>query len=275
MESLRVRNEKLAAEVSRLRAENKSLKDKVNKYDFPIHRIRSLFPGSLCPQTSFKSSFLYMFFLFRLLSRVLNIPEKKCKNKSVQTNIIEKLNSAGANRQLKGATPSDLSTQIRKEEPFSSLRNPFRYSPPLYNLYDVGIFAQFSPARQAGSPKEPHLVSPQTGDELLPGENAESKIPSSAAVQKNSELICAIDQNLQTPVRALFQEDCPDSSKSLDSTVKSDKNALKAVNYVGTPMHAPPSARLPRSVSKIKSYKEPSLSVKVRKGFKFFSFEDP
>jgi hypothetical protein len=229
----------------------------------------SLFYRSSCPQSSFKSSFLYMFFLYRLLSRVLNIPDKKCKNKSVQTYF----ESAAANRQLKGSTPRNSLTETRREEPFSSLRNPFRYSPPLYNLYDVGIFTQFSPARQLISPEVSHLVSPYSGDELLRGEVAESKI-SSSALQKNNELY-AIDQNLQTPVRALFQEDYPSASKVVDAFEKSGKDSAKATIYVGTPLHAPPSTRLPRSVSKIKSYKEPSLTVKVRKGFKFFSFEDP
>lgn len=215
-----------------------------------------------------------MFLLCRLLSRVLNIPEKKCKNKSVQTNFIEKSNSTGATRQIKGSTPITLSSETRKDEPFSSLRNPFRYSPPLYNLYDVGIFAQFSPAHPVLYPEELHLVSPHSGDELLPGVNAESKITSTSASQIVSDLY-AFDQNLQTPVRALFQEDYPSGSKVVDIFEKADKSGAKAANYVGTPLHAPPSARLPRSVSKIKSYKEPSLSVKVRKGFKFFSFEDP
>jgi hypothetical protein len=230
----------------------------------------SLFYRSSCRQTSFKSSFLYIYILFRLLSRVLNIPEKKYKNKSAQTNF----DSAAGNRQLKGSTPSILPTETRREEPFSSLRNPFRYSPPLYNLYDVGIFTQFSPAHQVDFRENLHLVSPHSGDELLPGENVGSKIFSSSALQKNSD-IHAIDQNLQTPVRALFQDDYPSGSKVIDALEKSDKVGAKATSYVRTPLHAPPSARLPRSVSKIKSYKEPSLAVKVRKGFKFFSFEDP
>lgn len=51
MESLRIRNEKLAAEVSRLRIENKSLKDKVNKYDF--RNFCMLIPASLVMSSNF------------------------------------------------------------------------------------------------------------------------------------------------------------------------------------------------------------------------------
>lgn len=99
----------------------------------------------------------------------------------------------------------------------------------------------------------------------------ESKVPSSSDIQNSNDLY-AIVQHLQTPVRSLFQEDYIDSGTKVIG--KSDADNTKAAKYVGTPIHAPPSARLPRSVSKVKSYKEPSLSVKVRKGFKFFSFED-
>lgn len=43
MESLRYRNEKLAAEVSRLRSENKLLKIRVNKYENIVYNITLLY----------------------------------------------------------------------------------------------------------------------------------------------------------------------------------------------------------------------------------------
>ena len=80
---------------------------------------------------------------------------------------------------------------------------------------------------------------------------------------------------MQTPVRTLFHEPHEEGiTLSQNASLEGDVVKSKPLPMVGTPMPSSSSGRLQRSVGRIKSYKEPSLTIKVRKGFKFFTLEE-
>lgn len=85
------------------------------------------------------------------------------------------------------------------------------------------------------------------------------------------------DQNTTPPnARALFK-DRDDSDLDIlfeESISRIAMMTPKRNSFVDTPIPVTLSGRTQRSGGRILSYKEPSLKVKVRKGFKFYSFEE-
>jgi hypothetical protein len=76
-------------------------------------------------------------------------------------------------------------------------------------------------------------------------------------------------KDIESP-QVFLRDDDGNPMKGLMTPRVISKKGLKG----DTPMPVPGSARLQRSVSRVKSYKEPSLTTKVRKGFQFFIYED-
>lgn len=85
------------------------------------------------------------------------------------------------------------------------------------------------------------------------------------------------DQHTTPPnARALFK-DRDDSDLDIlfeESISRIAMMTPKRNSFVDTPIPVTLSGRTQRSGGRVLSYKEPSLKVKVRKGFKFYSFEE-
>lgn len=156
--------------------------------------------------------------------------------------------------------------------------NPFRYSPPLYNLLDLEVFSKPSPDRSNNEFLGNHRSSPNFGgNNSLSTEKLVPQLPSSTT---SIDSDVALDyQFMQTPTRTLFCDENyhTDGAKVFDRSLDKEiilDNQSKILRRFGTPLHVPPNTRERRTVSRVLSYKEPSLNIKVRKGFKFFTFED-
>ena len=154
--------------------------------------------------------------------------------------------------------------------------NPFRYSPPLYNLLDLEVFSKPSPDRSNSEFLGNHRSSPNFGgNNSLSTEKLVTQLPSSTT---SIDSDVALDyQFMQTPTRTLFRdENCHINSATASDQEKPiiHENDSETLRRFGTPLHVPQNTRQRRTVSRVLSYKEPSLTIKVRKGFKFFMFED-
>ena len=173
----------------------------------------------------------------------------------------------------------------------TSVRNPFRFSPPQSDskLFETGNLS--SPLIQlVSSGRQSHVITPISTERLSSDTKVRTnrKSPKSPIISPLSPLLTRLSfsadyddlQFMQTPVRSLFHENDEDDEDDPASRLKTtEKKAAiaktpKPKTHVGTPMPVSSRAKLQRSVSRITSYKEPSLTVKVRKGFKFFAFDN-
>ena len=151
--------------------------------------------------------------------------------------------------------------------------NPFRYSPPLYNMLDLEVFNNPSPDRA-----NIEILGSILPSLKLLGKTVQKPVLEMTPVSTSSDSDIDLDyQFLQTPTRTLFR----DENYQINSETASDQekpivreNDSETLRRFGTPLHVPQNTRLRRTVSRVLSYKEPSLTIKVRKGFKFFMFED-
>lgn len=205
----------------------------------------------------------------RLLSRALKIPEIIRCDKGVQTKFSEKFDYGGSSNNLKSklstSVPSDCSGEGQSQ-------NPFRFSPPLDNLKDV--FDKCSPNRLRMTPGGSNIITPPSEEILLAKAFTQSPPIPFERLPKSGK---NFGENITPPsARALFKDSDDNNSDSLfgGSISKVVMTTPKKNSFVGTPIPAIFSARLQRSGGRVLSYKEPSLKVKVRKGFKFYSFED-
>ena len=154
--------------------------------------------------------------------------------------------------------------------------NPFRYSPPLYNLLDLEVFNKPIPDRENIGILQ-SILTPlkQRGRNSL---HVEKLAPESSTAVTSVDSDTDLDyQFLQTPTRILFRDEnyhIKSASAFDQEKPTAHENGSDTLRRFGTPLHVPQNSRLRRTVNRVLSYKEPSLSIKVRKGFKFFMFED-
>lgn len=147
-----------------------------------------------------------------------------------------------------------------------------------------------------GRPAITHVISPPSIEKMEPELKMKGKAKSpimSPSLNKMTQKNFRADiQLLRTPTKHYYDENVDYREKSEMKDIESpqvflrddDGNPIKGlmtprvISKKGlkgdTPMPVPGSARLQRSVSRVKSYKEPSLITKVRKGFQFFIYED-
>lgn len=148
-------------------------------------------------------------------------------------------------------------------------RKPFRFSPPQYNIRGLAAVDVSEKQSLDFTPKS-NIISPPSAERLI-AVSTSYLVPCLSLLEEDLDL-----QYQRTPVRTLFGESNEDDGASIGKTpVSKPSDTLSTpAKHRDTPMPLMSSSRLQRSVSRVKSYKEPSLTVKVRKGFKFFSFED-
>ena len=203
----------------------------------------------------------------RLLSKELSIPAKKCKNKGVQTYSKEKqfaLKSFVQDRS--SSTHGSLSSNCTK--------NPFRFSPPQYNINGSATLDEIIEKQDMLFTPKSNIITPPSK------EKSEIKLDTILYNRSTSNFTTSKEdigvQYTRTPVRTLFYDSNIDEGSSTRKVATPENNviSLNATGREGTPMPITSSSRLQRSVGRVKSYKEPSLTVKVRKGFKFFTFEE-
>jgi hypothetical protein len=241
-----------------------------------------------------------------MLSKELNIiDEKNYVDKWVQTEPCSVFSTG-----RKGSSSTEHSTYLDLKDD-SWPKNPFRFRSPSFD--DVGLRLPLSDENPlwlqnwgVESPSERRIDSPRTGRNAIthvisPSSIEKAKSESKMNGKEKSPLMLPslrkmiqIDrQLLQTPTKQYYDEniDYREKSKMKESEsqqiplLDDEGNPMKGVTTPirvskkvplkgGTPMPVPGSARLQRSVSRVKSYKEPSLTTKVRKGFQFFIYED-
>ena len=199
----------------------------------------------------------------RLLSKELSIPAKKCKNKGVQTYSKEKqlaLKSFVLN--TNSSTQDSLGSNYKK--------NPFRFSPPQYNINGSATLEELKDIML--TPKS-NIITPPSKERA--GINLDTNLNNKTASYILAKKEDVDVQYSRTPVRTLFCDSNTDDggTKREDTTPENSSFLLTRTRREGTPMPTISSSRLQRSVGRVKSYKEPSLTVKVRKGFQFFTFE--
>ena len=200
---------------------------------------------------------------------MLKIPEKIRCDKGVQTKFSEKFEYGGSSNNLKSklstSVPSDCSVEGQPQ-------NPFRFSPPLDNLKDV--FDKSSPNRLRMTPGGSNIITPPSEEFLLSKALTQSPPISFERLPKSGNFLG--EHITPPPARALFKDSDHKDSDSLFEGIVSKVVMMTPKNnsFVDTPIPAIFSGRLQRSGGRVLSYKEPSLKVKVRKGFKFYSFED-
>ena len=206
-----------------------------------------------------------------MLSKELSIPQKKCKNKGSQTEDKQFIVQSIIRRRS-----SPASSLAGDKSGVVLTTNPFRFSPPQYNIR--GLTSQDGTPKSRRSELTPraHIITPPTKDE----DDLMKEVGASGIQPRSPSMIDSNDENqqnllMQTPVRTLFHE-AYEEGITLPQNASLEKDVIKSkpLPMVGTPMPSSSSGRLQRSVGRIKSYKEPSLTVKVRKGFKFFTLEE-
>ena len=204
---------------------------------------------------------------------MLNIPEKIRCDKGVQTKFFEMFDFEGSSSSSKskhftGVPSDDLGV--------GQIQNPFRLSPPLGSLRDIDIFDKFSPSRLRMTPGGSHVITPPLEERIFAKGTVSSRSPPiQFEAQPNSGK--KIDRHITPPpARALFKDS---DNNDLDTLFEESISRIMMMTpknnaFVGTPIPVTLSGRLQRSGGRVLSYKEPSLKVKVRKGFKFYSFEE-
>lgn len=191
----------------------------------------------------------------------------------MQTKFSENFTPGGSSNRSKSKNSDSVPPDDSKE---GQTQNPFRYSPPLNNLRDRGIFDKSSPSRLRMTPGGSHVITPPSDERMFTKKKLSTKSPP-AEFEKMLESGNKFDQNTTPPnARALFK-DRDDSDLDIlfeESISRIAMMTPKRNSFVDTPIPVTLSGRTQRSGGRILSYKEPSLKVKVRKGFKFYSFEE-
>lgn len=126
------------------------------------------------------------------------------------------------------------------------------------------------------TPGGSHVITPPSDERMFTKKKFSSKSPSTK-FEKVPESGSEFDQHATPPnARALFK-DSDDSDLDIlfeESISRIAMRTPKRNSFFDTPIPITLSGRIQRSGGRVISYKEPSLKVKVRKGFKFYSFEE-
>lgn len=244
-------------------------------------------------------NFFYCQIIYRMISKELNtIDEKKYEDKWVQT----EPSTVYSRGQTRSSTSKDRIDIGRKDDSWP--KNPFRFSPRFddagqkvcdedsYPLWLQNWGTKEGPTSQR-KPILAHVISPPSGEKNRSAKRMEENeispiFASSPSLRDTLEKEFQEEmQGLLTPEKLYYDENIDYREREVKDTTSprgsheespvkgiiTPKTISKRVPLKGdTPM--PGSARLQRSVSRVKSYKEPSLNAKVRKGFKFFIYED-
>jgi hypothetical protein len=249
-----------------------------------------------------------------MLSKELNIiDEKNYEDKWVQTEPCSVFSTGRkGSTSAEHSTYLDLKGDSWPKNPFRfqspsfddvGLRLPLSDENPLW-LQNWGVESPFerkNAVTQIDSPRTrrnaiTHVISPPSIEKAISESKRKGK-EKSPLISPSLRKEIPIDRQLlqtPTPTKQYYDEnvdyrekdemksqhislldDEGNPMKGVTTPIRASKKVpLKGRTQGGTPMPAPSSARLHRSVSRVKSYKEPSEKAKVRKGFQFFIYED-
>ena len=242
-ESLLSRNDKLARECSRLKIENRSLKILVR----------------------------------RLLTEELKIGGKEFEDKAVQTERILSVIKASQSNLLSPMSCNDM------EQWLASPLEKTPYSPNAPSVVYIDKENRSTPELRRGG------ISPNKSGKSTPRNNrtsVETRVPT--IISPASEVLIGAVQRTPTPLRtppvaigiggSLYGDRKVSSLDTLSYAF--DNIGNKPSSFSATTQDTPNSdsmfslskQRESRRVSRVVNYKEPSLSAKVRRGFKFFHF---